>query len=205
MDQAELLGPCRFRRRFWRRFRRRFRRQSRRRLRRRLPRRIRRRFRRGIGVDFGADFGAEFGVDFGTDFGVEFDVEYMNILSTQPTKYSEASLCNKEKGRRSRKDTLASKHALWGGALFLKSQYMLTRHPRSYPLVRASFRQIFVFFRRFSKFSDMFGSIRMHPDALRCIKRQSCIFRNFRNFVVFFYLVEMFFKRGGLLLLRFER
>ena len=71
-------------------------------------------------------------------------------------------------------------------------------------------------FGRFSKFSDvfgpvrmrsdMFGSIRMHRDALRYIKMQSDIFGKFRFlFFQFFDSVEMFFKLGGLLLLRFER
>ena len=82
----------------------------------------------------------------------------------------------------------------------------VTRHPRSYPLVRASFREIFVLFGRFSKFSDMFGPVRMrsdmfgsirtHPDALRCIKRQSDIFGNFRFFFDFLDVLRCFSSVG---------
>ena len=102
------------------------------------------------------------------------------------------------------------------------SRYInLTACPRSYPLVRASFREIFVIFGRFSKFSDvfgpvricsdMFGPIRMHWDALRCIKMRSDSFGNFRIFLNFWSRWDVFQawgltfieirRLGGLLLL----
>ena len=89
---------------------------------------------------------------------------------------------------------------------FSRPHTYVTTPPRSYPLVRASFREIFVVFGRFSKFSDvfgpvrmrsdMFGSIRMHRDALRCIKMQSDIFGNFRIFLIFLAVLRCFSSLG---------
>ena len=70
---------------------------------------------------------------------------------------------------------------------------------RKFPRNFRGFRTLFQVFGRVRIRSDAFGhvaSIRMHRDALRCIKMQSDSFGDFRNFVEFFAVLRCFSSLG---------
>ena len=90
----------------------------------------------------------------------------------------------------------------------------VTRRPRSYPLVRESFREVFVKFLAFSDVfelartcSDAFGPVRMRSDAIGCILsafgRVGTLPEIFGFFRTFWVIFDVFLTLGAYYYCRF--